>query len=172
VDGSGESAVPGGRGEHLGRFGCRGDLWRGLASEDREEVVVVNDDHSRGLLVSQVRVVGDDSGHGGGVGPVPQEGADRSTNLRGNHRLEGCSTAGRELAGFARQTTRPLNGRQKFGIEPEWSSVIAAIAVAVGARAGIRQMPVPRRMVDVRLPTQASGVRASEPYASADQMES
>jgi hypothetical protein len=45
-------------------------------------------------------------------------------------------------------------------------------AVAVGARAGIWQMPVPWQMVDVWLPNQASGVRASEPYASADQMES
>ena len=44
-----------------------------------------------------------------------------------------------------------------------WSSVIAAIAVAVGVRADSCTMPVPRRMRSVRAPHQASGVSASEP---------
>ena len=44
-----------------------------------------------------------------------------------------------------------------------WSSVIAAIAVAAGVRADICTMPVPRRIVDVCAPHQASGVSASEP---------
>ena len=53
-----------------------------------------------------------------------------------------------------------------------WSSVIAAIAVAAGWRADICMIPVPRRTFFVREPHQASGVRQSEPYASAVQIES
>ena len=53
-----------------------------------------------------------------------------------------------------------------------WSSVIAAIAVAAGVRAESWTMPVPRRMRSVCAPHQASGVRASEPYASAVHTES
>ncbi len=41
--------------------------------------------------------------------------------------------------------------------------VIAAIAVAAGVRADICMMEVPRRSVEVCPPSQASGVRASEP---------
>ena len=53
-----------------------------------------------------------------------------------------------------------------------WSSVIAAIAVAAGWRADICAIAVPRRMRSVWLPHQASGVNASEPYASEHQTES
>ena len=53
-----------------------------------------------------------------------------------------------------------------------WSSVTAAIAVAAGVRAESWTIPVPRRMRSVWAPHQASGVSASEPYASADQTES
>ena len=53
-----------------------------------------------------------------------------------------------------------------------WSSVIAAIAVAAGVRADSCTMPVPRRIRSVCAPHQASGVRASEPYASAVHTES
>ena len=53
-----------------------------------------------------------------------------------------------------------------------WSSVIAAIAVAAGVRADSWTMPVPSRMRSVCAPHQASGVSASEPYASAVQTES
>jgi hypothetical protein len=41
--------------------------------------------------------------------------------------------------------------------------VMAAMAVAVGVRAGIWQMPVPSRIRLVCDPHQANGVRASEP---------
>ena len=50
--------------------------------------------------------------------------------------------------------------------------VIAAIAVAAGWRADICTIAVPRRMRSVCDPHQASGVRQSEPYASAVQIES
>ena len=53
-----------------------------------------------------------------------------------------------------------------------WSSVIAAIAAAAGWRADICMIPVPSRTFSVRAPHQASGVRQSEPYASAAQIES
>ena len=48
----------------------------------------------------------------------------------------------------------------------------AAIAVAVGVRAEIWQIDVPSLMRDVAAPHHASGVSASEPYASAVQHES
>ena len=41
--------------------------------------------------------------------------------------------------------------------------VIAAMAMAVGVRAESWHSDVPRRTLVVRLPHQASGVRASEP---------
>ena len=44
-----------------------------------------------------------------------------------------------------------------------WSIVIAAIAVAVGWRADICMIAVPRRTFFVAAPHQASGVSASEP---------
>ena len=44
-----------------------------------------------------------------------------------------------------------------------WSIVIAAIAVAAGSRALICAIAVPRRMLLVCAPHQASGVRTSEP---------
>ena len=47
-----------------------------------------------------------------------------------------------------------------------WSSVIAAIAIAVGVRAESWAIAVPRRSVVVDAPHHASGVSASEPYAS------
>jgi hypothetical protein len=53
-----------------------------------------------------------------------------------------------------------------------WSIVIAAIAVAAGWRADIWTIAVPSRMRSVCAPHQASGVRQSEPYASAVQIES
>ncbi len=53
-----------------------------------------------------------------------------------------------------------------------WSSVIADIAVIVGWRAEICVMPVPSLTRLVCAPHQASGVRPSEPYASAVQIES
>jgi hypothetical protein len=45
--------------------------------------------------------------------------------------------------------------------------VSAAIAVAVGVRADSWTIEVPRRSVGKREPHQASGISASEPYASA-----
>ncbi len=53
-----------------------------------------------------------------------------------------------------------------------WSIVIAAIAVAAGVRADICTIAVPSLSVSVGAPHQASGVRQSEPYASAVQTES
>ena len=53
-----------------------------------------------------------------------------------------------------------------------WSSDIAAIAVAAGVRADICMIPVPSLIRSVWAPHQASGVTASEPYASAVQTES
>lgn len=50
--------------------------------------------------------------------------------------------------------------------------VIAAMAAAVGVRALICITAVPSRMWEVRAPHQASGVSASEPYASEVQRES
>ena len=44
-----------------------------------------------------------------------------------------------------------------------WSSVSAAIAIAVGVRAEIWQIDVPSLMRDVCAPHHASGVSASEP---------
>ena len=56
---------------------------------------------------------------------------------------------------------------------PESASiVIAVMAVLAGVRAGICMMPVPSLMRVVCAPIQASGETASEPQASADQMES
>ena len=53
-----------------------------------------------------------------------------------------------------------------------WSIVIAAIAVAAGWRADICTIAVPSLMRSVEAPHHASGVRQSEPYASAVQIES
>src|SRR3954462_13339615 len=52
------------------------------------------------------------------------------------------------------------------------SSVSAAMAIAVGVRADSWQIDVPSLMRDVAAPHHASGVSASEPYASAVQHES
>ncbi len=49
---------------------------------------------------------------------------------------------------------------------------MAAMAAAAGVRADICMMFVPSRTVEVEAPHQASGVRQSEPYASAVQIES
>ena len=49
--------------------------------------------------------------------------------------------------------------------------MIAAIAAAAGVRAAICTIAVPSRIVSVAAPHQASGVSASEPYASAVQTE-
>ncbi len=46
------------------------------------------------------------------------------------------------------------------------------MAVAAGARAAICRIPVPSFIRSVRLPHQASGVSASDPYASEVQNES
>ena len=48
-----------------------------------------------------------------------------------------------------------------------WSKVIAAMAVAAGVRADICMIAVPSLRFSVAAPHQASGVNASEPYASA-----
>jgi len=53
-----------------------------------------------------------------------------------------------------------------------WSTVIADIAVIAGWRADICVIAVPSLSVDVCAPHHASGVRPSEPYASAVQIES
>ena len=53
-----------------------------------------------------------------------------------------------------------------------WSIVIADIAVMAGWRALICVIAVPSLSDDVCDPHHASGVRPSEPYASADQIES
>ncbi len=50
--------------------------------------------------------------------------------------------------------------------------MIAAIAVAVGVRADSCMTSVPSRTRSVAAPHQASGVRQSDPYASAVQIES
>ena len=52
------------------------------------------------------------------------------------------------------------------------SRVIAVIAAIAGVRAGICMIAVPSRMRVVCAPIQASGVIASEPYASAVHTES
>jgi hypothetical protein len=49
---------------------------------------------------------------------------------------------------------------------------MAAMAVAAGERADICMIPVPSLMEFVAAPHHASGVRASEPYASAVHTES
>ena len=53
-----------------------------------------------------------------------------------------------------------------------WSSVIAAIPIAAGERADSWQIDVPSLIFDVADPHHASGVSASDPYASAVQNES
>jgi hypothetical protein len=53
-----------------------------------------------------------------------------------------------------------------------WSIVIADIAVIAGWRADICVIAVPSFRFDVDAPHHASGVRPSDPYASALQMES
>ena len=61
-------------------------------------------------------------------------------------------------------TCGPDTPRPRIMRPPErWSSVIAAIAVAVGVRADNWQTPVPSRMRFVFAPIHASGVNASEP---------
>ena len=70
-------------------------------------------------------------------------------------------------------TCGPDAPRPRMKRPPErWSSVIAAIAVAAGWRALICTIAVPSRTRSVRLPHQASGVSASEPYASEHHTES
>jgi hypothetical protein len=65
-------------------------------------------------------------------------------------------------------TPRPSTKRP-----PErWSIVIAAIAVAAGWRADIWTIAVPSLIRSVDAPHHASGVRQSDPYASAVQTES
>ena len=53
-----------------------------------------------------------------------------------------------------------------------WSRVIALIAVDAGVRAEICTTDVPSLMRDVAAPHHASGVNASEPYASAVHIDS
>ena len=53
-----------------------------------------------------------------------------------------------------------------------WSSVIAAIAVAAGVRAEIWTIAVPSLIRSVSEPHHASGISASDPYASAVQHDS
>ena len=53
-----------------------------------------------------------------------------------------------------------------------WSIVIADIAVIAGWRADIWVIAVPSLRLDVLEPHHASGVKPSEPYASAVQIES
>ena len=50
-----------------------------------------------------------------------------------------------------------------------WCSVIAVMAALAGLRPGICMMAVPSLISFVRAPSQASGVTASDPYASAAQ---
>ncbi len=70
-------------------------------------------------------------------------------------------------------TCGPDAPRPSTNRPPErWSSVSALIAVAVGVRADICTMLVPSRIRLVEEPHQASGVKASEPYASAVHTES
>ena len=70
-------------------------------------------------------------------------------------------------------TCGPEAPMPKMKRPPErWSSDIAAIAVAAGWRADSCTIPVPRRTFLVCEPHHASGVRQSEPYASAVQIES
>ncbi len=70
-------------------------------------------------------------------------------------------------------TCGPETPRPRMKRPPErWSMVIAAIAVAAGWRAEIWVIAVPSRTRSVSEPHQASGVRPSEPYASAVQIES
>ena len=70
-------------------------------------------------------------------------------------------------------TCGPDTPRPRISRPPErWSSVIAAIAVAAGVRAEIWTIAVPSLIRSVAAPHQASGVSASEPYASAVQTES
>ena len=53
-----------------------------------------------------------------------------------------------------------------------WSMVSAAMAVAVGVRAESWAMAVPSRIFEVCAPIHASGVKASDPHASAVNTES
>src|SRR5438309_238833 len=70
-------------------------------------------------------------------------------------------------------TCGPDTPRPRMKRPPDrWSRVIAAIAVAAGWRADICTIAVPRLIRDVDAPHQASGVRQSDPYASAVQIES
>nr|KEP24725.1 hypothetical protein DA06_07035 [Georgenia sp. SUBG003] len=77
------------------------------------------------------------------------------------------------LAVPASTTCGPEAPRPRTNRPPErWSRVMAAIAVAVGVRADICATAVPSRTRRVLAPHQASGVSASEPYASAVHTES
>ncbi len=70
-------------------------------------------------------------------------------------------------------TCGPETPSPRISRPPErWSSVIAAIAVAAGVRAEICTIAVPSLIRSVCEPHQASGINASEPYASAVQIES
>ncbi len=70
-------------------------------------------------------------------------------------------------------TCGPETPRPRMKRPPDrWSIVIAAIAAAAGWRADICTIAVPSLMRSVVAPHQASGVRQSEPYASAVQIES
>ena len=72
-----------------------------------------------------------------------------------------------------RRPAGPDAPRPRMNRPPDrWSSDIAAIAVAAGVRADICMIAVPSLIRSVCAPHQASGVTASEPYASAVQTES
>lgn len=79
------------------------------------------------------------------------------SGLRGNGRPYQPST-----------TCGPESPRPSIIRPPErWSRVRACIAVAVGVRAAICAMAVPSRMREVWAAIQVSGVKASDPQASA-----
>lgn len=70
-------------------------------------------------------------------------------------------------------TCGPDRPRPSIIRPPErWSRVSACMAVAVGLRAAICARAVPRRMREVCAAIQVSGVKASEPQASAVHTES
>jgi hypothetical protein len=70
-------------------------------------------------------------------------------------------------------TCGPDTPRPRMKRPPErWSIVMAAIAVAAGCRADICTIAVPSWIRSVCEPHHASGVRQSDPYASAVHTES
>lgn len=84
-------------------------------------VVVVDDNHiAGGLLVGEIRVVSDDTGHGLRVCAVAQQPADHRADLARNPQLQRRAGSSRQLPNLGGALARPLNGGSEIRIESQF----------------------------------------------------